>query len=390
MKLILFFLLSAVMSGTYLGASGQIWKRITSEVKTRLREGTSPGASDTGIHKAVAGNAAGSAVSVPAPAAHRNYDFVPGEKVIFQPDMTQEPDGELPARFAIRKGGAEVQLFEGKKVLHLQPNAQTAVEPLMSTDHYLPEQFTLEFDVMYENSEGSYFRYASDFRIGFSKADDRDFPSGGLYAFVINNTSRCAFGPTGTQQFPPALQKTFGVGNTWHHIAIYVRRAVGKAYVDSFRVCATNALPVGADRLYIKADRYGIKIRNLRLAQGGTDQYQKIVTDGKLVTHDITFDVNKAVIRPESMGVLNQVATLMKAHSDLRFDIEGHTDNTGTADANQKLSQSRAEAVRAGLVSLGVEQSRLTATGFGESRPIDTNDTSDGRANNRRVEFVKR
>lgn len=380
-----------LVSITFNSASAQVWKRVGKEVKARLDKVSAGSVRDTDVTRtAGAATPAVAAAETPVPGQHRNYDFVPGDRIIFQPDISGEPDGELPARFTIRKGNAEILLFKGEKVLHLEPDASTAVEPLMTTDHYLPEQFTLEFDVMYENSDGNYFRYASDFRVGFLKAGDRNYYNGGLYALVIDGVSRCAFGPTGSQALVPALAKGFGQGNTWHHIAIYVRRNIGKAYIDSFRVCATNALATGADRFYIKADRYGVNIRNLRLAAGGEDRYEKVVTDGKFVTHDITFDVNKAVIRPESMAVLSQVAEMMKAHRDLNFDIEGHTDSTGTAQANQKLSQSRAEAVKAGLVALGVEQGRLTATGFGSSRPVDTNQTAEGRANNRRVEFVKR
>lgn len=320
--------------------------------------------------------------------SYKNYDFVPGDKIIFQPDMSNEADAELPARFIIKAGTAEIQTFEGEKVLHLQPNAKTSVEPLMSTDHYLPEQFTLEFDMMLEN-DADYFHYVSNFRVGFSKRGDQNYYNGGLYAFVIDGTARSSFGTTGVQSFPPALEKSFSVGNTWHHVAIYVRKNIGKAYVDAYRVCATNTLPVGADKFYIKADRYGIKIKNLRLAAGGDDKYNKIITDGKFITHGILFDVNKSTIKPESMGTLNEIAKLMKDHAELKFEIEGHTDSDGSDAANLKLSQSRADAVKTQLVSLGVEENRLSTKGFGETKPIDGNDTAEGKANNRRVEFVK-
>lgn len=326
--------------------------------------------------------------SKPTVATYKNYDFVPGDKIIFQPDLSTEADAELPARFTVKKGTAEIQSYEGEKILHLQPNAATAVEPLMSTEHYLPEQFTLEFDVMYENND-TYFRYSSDFRIGFSAMGDENYFNGGVYSFVINNTSQCSFGKTGTQNFSDALVKSFGNGNTWHHVAIYVRKNIGKAYIDQYRVCATNTLPTGADKLYIKADRYGIKIKNFRLAAGGDDKYNKVVTDGKFITHGILFDVNKSTIKPESMGALNEIAKLMKAHNDLKFEIDGHTDSDGNDDANMKLSQSRADAVKEQLVKLGIDENRLATKGFGESKPIDKNDNAEGKANNRRVEFIK-
>lgn len=258
----------------------------------------------------------------------------------------------------------------------------------MSSEHYLTEQFTLEFDVMYGNPD-TYFRYASDFRVGFSKRDEGNYYNGGVYAFVINNTSKCSLGKTGTQSFPTTLQKSFESGNTWHHIAIYIRKNIGKAYVKAYRVCATNTLPTGADKFYIKADRYGIKIKNLRLAAGGEDKYNKIVTDGKFISHGILFGINKSSIKPESMGTLNEIAKLMKDHADLKFEIDGHTDSDGNDDANMKLSQSRAEAVKSKLIDMGVDASRLTAKGFGETKPIDKNDNAEGKANNRRVEFIK-
>jgi outer membrane protein OmpA-like peptidoglycan-associated protein len=113
------------------------------------------------------------------------------------------------------------------------------------------------------------------------------------------------------------------------------------------------------------------------------------VTDGKFITHGILFDVNKSSIKPESMGALNEIVKIMKDHSDLNFEIDGHTDSDGNADANMKLSQQRADAVKAKLIEMGIAESRLTTKGFGATKPIDKNDSAEGKANNRRVEFVK-
>lgn len=89
------------------------------------------------------------------------------------------------------------------------------------------------------------------------------------------------------------------------------------------------------------------------------------------------------------MGALNEIVKLMKDHADLEFQIDGHTDSDGKADANLKLSQDRADAVKAKLTEMGIDESRLTSKGFGALKPIDKNDSAEGKANNRRVEFVK-
>jgi outer membrane protein OmpA-like peptidoglycan-associated protein len=115
----------------------------------------------------------------------------------------------------------------------------------------------------------------------------------------------------------------------------------------------------------------------------------KKFTASKIVTHGITFDIDKADIKPQSMGTLNMIIRIMKNNPVLKFEIEGHTDNTGDAKHNLDLSQQRAESVKSELVSLGIDGSRLTTKGFGDTKPIDSNDTPEGRANNRRVEFVK-
>ncbi|MEK7704825.1 MAG: OmpA family protein [Myxococcota bacterium] len=108
-----------------------------------------------------------------------------------------------------------------------------------------------------------------------------------------------------------------------------------------------------------------------------------------LLSGNVHFEVGNAVLKPKSRLLLNEVAELLATHLELeRIRIEGHTDNDGDADANQKLSQARADAVMAYLVSRGVAPERLVAKGFGETRPLATNATPKGRALNRRVEFV--
>jgi outer membrane protein OmpA-like peptidoglycan-associated protein len=115
-----------------------------------------------------------------------------------------------------------------------------------------------------------------------------------------------------------------------------------------------------------------------------------IITREKLVIKEkVFFDTGKAVVKPKSFNLLDQVARILVEHPEIaRVSVEGHTDNAGKADYNRKLSQLRAEAVRDYLVKKGVERARLDAKGFGPDRPTSANNTAAGRENNRRVEFV--
>ncbi len=122
-----------------------------------------------------------------------------------------------------------------------------------------------------------------------------------------------------------------------------------------------------------------------------SDLANALHTKGSVAMHGILFDVSKATIKPESAPVLAQVGDLLKNDAALKLEIEGHTDNTGVAATNLKLSQDRAASVKAYLVqTFGIEASRLTTAGFGASKPVAENTTDAGTAQNRRVELVKK
>lgn len=112
-------------------------------------------------------------------------------------------------------------------------------------------------------------------------------------------------------------------------------------------------------------------------------------TEGKIITYGIQFDVNKSTLKPESMGAINEIVKLMKQNEDLRFEIGGHTDNTGTTDRNNILSQERADAVKNQMIKMGIDEGRLTTKGYGSSKPVAKNDNAENKARNRRVEFIK-
>jgi len=107
----------------------------------------------------------------------------------------------------------------------------------------------------------------------------------------------------------------------------------------------------------------------------------------KIVLRGVNFDFNKANIRPDAAGILREAATILKDNSTVNVSVEGHTDAIGSDQYNQKLSLRRAEAVKQFLVKEGIAASRLQVRGFGKTQPVASNDTEDGRAQNRRVEL---
>jgi len=120
------------------------------------------------------------------------------------------------------------------------------------------------------------------------------------------------------------------------------------------------------------------------------DLADALATTGSVTLNNILFDTGKATIKPQSEPPLRIVVELLKAEPALKLEIQGHTDNIGGKDANQKLSKDRADSVRAFLVTNGVDAARLTTMGFGDAQPVADNKTDEGRAQNRRVVLVKK
>ncbi len=117
--------------------------------------------------------------------------------------------------------------------------------------------------------------------------------------------------------------------------------------------------------------------------------HDELEKSGHVAVYGILFDTGKATLKDGSTDTLTQILTLLQQNADLKLRIEGHTDNVGSAASNQALSQKRAETVRTWLISQKIAADRLTAKGFGDTKPVADNSTEDGRAKNRRVELAK-
>ena len=180
--------------------------------------------------------------------------------------------------------------------------------------------------------------------------------------------------------------------NQKYHIAIWVQKSRVRLYQDQNKIFdPPKAFPTGC----VKPDRLRFEdgaamISNIRIAVGAPDMRNKLMTEGKLVTYGIYFDVNKDVVKPESYGTLKEIANILNEVPDVKVKIVGHTDSDGADAANLDLSKRRAASVKNELVkSFNVNGDRLVTDGMGESQPVAPNDTPANKALNRRVEFIK-
>jgi OOP family OmpA-OmpF porin len=132
-------------------------------------------------------------------------------------------------------------------------------------------------------------------------------------------------------------------------------------------------------------------ITNIRFTSAAPDMRSKLLTEGKIVSYGIYFDINSDKVKPESYGALNEIAKVLKENPDVKIQIVGHCDSDGNDAANLDLSKRRAAAVKNELAkTFSVDASRMETDGKGESQPIAANDTPLNKALNRRVEFIKR
>ncbi len=151
---------------------------------------------------------------------------------------------------------------------------------------------------------------------------------------------------------------------------------------------ANNDMSSGINNTLNKGEN-GIKNAFKKKNKDTSGTYKEFTKNGKIISHSISIDAQTSALQPQSMNDINTIYTLMKNHGDLKIEIGGNTADDGNATQDMAQSQRCADAVKAQLVSKGIAASRLVAKGYGMTRPIDTNTTPEGKANNNRVEFVK-
>ena len=336
-----------------------------------------------------ASGAGDAAAAKPNAKVWENYDFVPGNKVLFYTDFSEDKVGNFARGVKYRGGAAEIVERNDTKVLRATNNA----EFLVPVGKRLPERFTLEVDVIAPLS--GVMNRALSFEGGAEQAgDDKSAwvtwnPQGAWIQGSGLNMS------TGGVQAPDAMVSAFA-GNVTH-IRVLMDGAYFKMYANERRMYNIPELAFRRDSVIrmslggAEEDGMAVYVTSIRVAESETDVlYDALAAKGRWVTQGILFATGKADVQPESRPVLKEIASTLKQHADLTILIEGHTDNVGSAASNLALSDARAAAVKTALVGeFGVDGSRITTKGLGDTKPSVPNTTSAGRAQNRRVEVVK-
>jgi outer membrane protein OmpA-like peptidoglycan-associated protein len=348
-----------------------------------------------------AGDAGGGQDPVAQEQIYSKYDFVPGDRVIFFDDFSDTDVGEFPRKWTLQGPGAgtsnavEVIQYQGRNFLRSQPVASKDDSQHSSLQYVrldtkgdLPQKFTVEFDAV------------------FTYCPPGEKNSQTEYVLLLANDGTSVHGGSGALgsilvRPEDGMSKNTRTGfrkgdGKVHHVAVSVNGTFVKAYVDQDRVANDPdgiARPVKYVGILMGSTGHwlcpNVMFTNFRLAEGGKDIKSALDTDGKIVSHGILFDTGADRIRPESLPTLKMILSLLEKEPALKFSVEGHTDNQGGKGVNQPLSERRAAAVKAWLEGKGIAGDRLQSKGWGETKPIDSNDTPEGRANNRRVEFVK-
>lgn len=348
----------------------------------------------------------------PTLSSYSKFDFIPGEKVIAFGNFEKDAVGDFPVNWNTN-GTAEVVTLSNKPGKWFKLNKEGTFHPEFINE--IPENFTLEFDLGVNNGF-SYYSTDIAMALGYLAPGDNfknlDYsPHFGEYEGV-----RFSFHPVnaglknarvnyyvnnkGNHRLSGDLEPTAWNNSTknFAHVSIWRQKTRMRVYINEEKVFDVpkafdmnskyNSIVFSIGNMYNDKDFY--VLNNIRLAVGAPDTRNKLITEGKFVTSGILFDVNSDRIKPESYGILKDIAAVLNDNPSVKVLIVGHTDADGDEKSNLELSKRRADAVKNAMnAEFKVDATRIQTDGKGESQPIDKNDTDSGKANNRRVEFIK-
>lgn len=333
---------------------------------------------------------------------YSKYDFIPGEKIMGYDDFSKGDVGDFPGTWNTNASG-EIMTVENYPNKWLNISKEGFYLPSFITQ--LPDNFTIEYDLLFiplstrqgPNTASLSFQLINKpGKSDFEFAPDRSYFELDPY---MNNVNIGAYTKTGEK----LLANQFTVKGLdrnkliTYHVAVWRQKNRLRVYLNETKVVdAPSLLAPGikynAVRFSTSLNNDGSSwlISNFKYASGLPDTRNKLMTEGKFSTTGILFDINSATIRASSYGTLKDIATILKENETVKVKIVGHTDGDGDNAVNLELSKKRAEAVKSILAKeFGIDDSRMQTDGMGETKPQASNNTSEGKAHNRRVEFIK-
>ena len=329
------------------------------------------------------------------------FDFIPGEKIIFYEDFSTNTVGDFPITFNTNGSGEVVtsNQHSGKWLKFSDTENSIWTDVLLR----LPENYTIEFDAIpIKGDQGAMAGYI--FRL-MKSVNAKSYDPGAVpgkggfmykveyfgkpyYRAYLNDYEGGMYDLSGHKEDENFYQKE----NQSYHISIWVQKSRLRLYQDEHKLFdIQKAFPdAGVKMDRIRFEEGAVLISNIRIATGSADVRSKLITDGKLVSYGIYFDVNKDVVKPESVPTIKEIAQILKEHPDVRIKIVGHTDSDGEDGKNLELSKRRSAAVKKVLENdFGIVAGRIESDGLGETQPVSPNDSPANKAMNRRVEFIK-
>lgn len=325
------------------------------------------------------------------------YDFIPGDKILFYEDFSQDAIGDFPALWTSNGSGEvkTVSVSDGKW-LHL--NGEDAVYCYMRKIDF-PSNFIVEFDIIPDKEysyDGIIFTIYENLSDNTEVADDDLYPGvAGIHIMLGSNEwETLGYKESGDWLRAKASKNPVILEET-NHVIIWVQNRRVRIYHAGAKVldAPTNIYPgVKFNRIRFSGwDRNSHPyITNIKITTAAPDMRSKLLTEGKIVSYGIYFDSGKDVVKPESYGSVKEIAAVLNENADVKIKIVGHTDSDGNDALNLDLSKRRAAAVKNYLVKeFGIAPERLQTDGMGEQQPVASNDKPENKAKNRRVEFIK-
>ena len=333
---------------------------------------------------------------------YSNFTFVPGNKLLFYDDFAADAIGDFPANWETG-GSGEVVNTNNSKQKWLSIVRRSGYLPTMKNT--LPENYTIEFDLA-NNGYGA-GKSSSKLMFVFMTKKSYASGSGGTLAEAEILLSNRGFNVSNVSNFGGEVEVKIGSEidrnmpeylNSTVHISIAVNKKRLRMWVNEEKmVDSPNLIQANIGKYFIiqamdilPENGHFVGISNFRIAESTEDLRSLLLKNGKFSTTGIYFDTAAFTVKKESYGVLSEIAKMLKDNPDINLQIIGHTDSQGDDNYNQELSRNRAQMVKQILWEVfEVAYDRLKFIGKGETEPVDDNTTEKGRANNRRVEFVK-